>query len=58
MNKGFIYKATAEELELILKIKEFSTMMAKSENQEWNKLIGLRVEGNTILIDFSALQVL
>ena len=56
VNKGFEYKATAEELGLIVKIKEFcEDGMGMSE--EWKKLSGLRVEGSTIYVDSSALQI-
>ena len=57
VTKGFEYKATAEELALIVKIKEFCLNAEPQMSEEWNKLSGLRVEGNTILIDSEALQI-
>lgn len=37
VNKGFAYRASEEELELILRIKDFC-VEEKKESQEWAKL--------------------
>ena len=56
MNKGFIYKASVEELDLVRRVKGFYESLPESAGDDWKRLSGLRVDGNTILIDFTAFQ--
>jgi len=57
ISKGFIFKASLNDFNLITKIKEFSDEEGVNISEEWCKLSGLKIDGGNIFIDFSALQL-
>lgn len=57
ISKGFLFKANPDDSALIKKIKQYSAGPGSAIGPEWQQLAELRMDGNQVMIDFSALQL-